>query len=111
MPVAAPPPNIPIGMKEVDKHYRESMLSRLMQTITQALGSPIKFPEGYKPSLKSDGLNPYTGLPKFSDLENWLAAVVYRYALLRLGGDNFDAVKRPKIGSLYIPTIFAFLSQ
>lgn len=56
MPAVVPPPNIPIGMKEVDKHYQESMLSRLMQTITQALGSPIRFPEGYKPSLKNDGI-------------------------------------------------------
>jgi hypothetical protein len=56
MLAATSPPNIPIGMREVDKYYRESMLSTLMNTITQALGTPIKFPEGYKPSLKSDGL-------------------------------------------------------
>jgi hypothetical protein len=67
------------------------MLSRLMNTITQALGTPIKFPEGYKPSLKSDGMVCYNRSSKFSDLENWLAAVVYHYALMKLGGDDFDA--------------------
>jgi hypothetical protein len=90
MLAATPPPNIPIGMREVDKHYRESMLSRLMNTITQALGTPIKFSKGYKPSLKSNGMIRYNGSSKFSDLENWLAAVVYRYVLMKLGGDDFD---------------------
>jgi hypothetical protein len=64
MLAATPPPNIPIGMREVDKHYRESMLSRLMNTITQALGTPIKFPEGYKPLLKNDGMIYYKQIIK-----------------------------------------------
>jgi hypothetical protein len=99
MPVAAPLPHTPVGIREVNKHYRESMLSRLMNTITQALGTPIKFPEGYKPSLKSGGMIRYNGSPKFSDLENWLAAVVYHYALMKLGGDNFN-VDRIRVLSL-----------
>jgi hypothetical protein len=77
--IAPPPPNMPIGMREVDKHYQESMLSRLMNTITQALGSLIKFPEGFKPALKNDGIPHYGGSPRFSNLENWLAAVVYHH--------------------------------
>jgi hypothetical protein len=67
------------------------MLSRLMNTITQALGTPIKLPEGHKPSLKSDGMIRYNGSSKFSDLKNLLATVVYRYMLMKLGGDDFDA--------------------
>jgi hypothetical protein len=79
-----------MGKREVDQHYRESMLSRLMNTITEALGRPLRFPDGYKPLLRNEGINKYTGSSKFGDLENWLATVAYRYALLKFGGEDHD---------------------
>jgi hypothetical protein len=79
-----------MGRWEVDQHYRESMLSRLMNTIMEALGRPLRFPEGYKPMLKTDGMTKYNGSSKFGDLENWLATVAYCYALLKFGGDDHD---------------------
>ena len=63
------------------------MVSRLMQTIMEALGVPLRFPEGYKPNLKSDGISKYTGSLTFSDLEEWLSAVSHRYALMKFRGD------------------------
>lgn len=62
-----------------------------MNTITEALGRPLRFPEGYKPPLmKGDGFKKYNGSSKFGDLENWLATVAYRYALLKFGGEDHD---------------------
>jgi hypothetical protein len=90
MPAIVSPPTISLGTREVDRHYRDSMLARLMDTITQALGRPLRFPDGYKPPLKADGLKKYGGSPKFSDLEQWLATLAYRYALLKFGGDDRD---------------------
>ena len=90
MPAANQPPTIPPGKRDVDQDYRESMLSRLMNTITEALGRPLRFLEGYKPPLKSEGIKKYGGSSKFSDLENWLATVAYRYALLKFGGEDHD---------------------
>lgn len=91
MPAAVPPPTIPMGRQEAEQHYRDTMLARLMNTISEALWQPLRFPDGYKPFLKSEGIQKYGGSPKFSDLENWLAALVYRYALLKLGGGGHDA--------------------
>jgi hypothetical protein len=90
MPAASQLLTIPMGRWEVDQHYRESMLSRLMNTIMEALGRPLRFPEGYKPMLKTDGMTKYNGSSKFGDLENWLATVAYCYALLKFGGDDHD---------------------
>ena len=90
MPAANQPPTILPGKRDVDQHYRESMLSRLMNTITEALERPLRFPEGYKPPLKSEEIKKYGGSLKFSDLENWLATVAYRYVLLKFGGEDHD---------------------
>ena len=90
MPTVNQPQTISIGKRKVDQHYRESMISRLMNTITEALGRPLKFPDGYKPSIKHDGISKYGGSSKFGDLENWLATVAYRYALLKFGGEDYD---------------------
>jgi hypothetical protein len=90
MPAAVPPPTIPMGRQEAELHYRDMMLARLMNTISEALWQPLRFPDGYKPFLKTDTVQKYGGSPKFSDLENWLAALAYRYALLKLGGGDYD---------------------
>jgi len=99
MPAVKPPPTISIGKQEVDQHYRDSMLSRLMNTITEALGQPLRFPEGYKPPFKDDKFARYSGSPKFSELEQWLARLAYRYALLKFGGESYD-MDRVRILSL-----------
>ena len=61
-----------------------------MNTITEALGQPLRFPEGYKPPFKDDRFIKYGGSSRFSDLEHWLAKLAYRYALLKFGGDTYD---------------------
>jgi hypothetical protein len=90
MPPVTHPPTIPAGVRATDSHYRETMVNRLMHTITEALGVPLRFPDGYKPNLKNDGIRRYSGSSKFSELENWLATLVYRYALLKFGGSDPD---------------------
>jgi len=90
MPEATPPPTISAGKRELDHHYRETMVGRLMRTISDALGRAIKFPEGYKANLKYDGIIKYSGSPKFSILEHWLANVVNRYTLMNFGGNSPD---------------------
>jgi hypothetical protein len=90
MPVMAQPPTISVGKRDLDQHYRETMVGRLMRTITDTLGRSVKFPEGYKANLKYDGAIKYNGSPKFGDLERWLANVVNRYTLLNFGGDSPD---------------------
>jgi hypothetical protein len=52
MPAVIPPPTIPMGRQEVEQHYRDMMLARLMNTISEVLWQPLRFPEGYKPFLK-----------------------------------------------------------
>ena len=61
-----------------------------METISEALGRPLAFPDGYKPNLKNEGMKKYTGSPRFNELENWLATVAYRYAMMRFGGGDPD---------------------
>jgi len=90
MPPVSHPPMIPMGVRATDSHYRETMVSRLMHTITEALGVPLRFPVGYKPNMKNDGVVKYDGSSKFNELENWLATLVYRYALLKFGGSDPD---------------------
>ena len=90
MPAAAHPPTISIGKRELDLHYQETMVGRLMRTISDSLGRAVKFPEGYKANLKYDGKIKYSGSPKFSNLEHWLANLVNRYTLLNFGGNSRD---------------------
>jgi hypothetical protein len=90
MPAVISPPTISMGKQEVDQHYRDSMLSRLMNTITEALGQPLRFPDGYKPPFKDDRSTKYSGSLKFADLEHWLAKLAYRYALQKFGGGSYD---------------------
>ena len=54
------------------------------------LGYELAFPEGYKPTFKSDRGEPkkYGGSSKMTDLEEWLSVTVYRLALQRLGGSR-----------------------
>ena len=61
-----------------------------MQTITEALGVPLHFPEGYKPNVKIDNTKKYLGSPKFNELEIWLSAVTMHYVLMRFGGDTVE---------------------
>jgi hypothetical protein len=80
------------GAASTDKHHRETMVERLMECIRQALGVQLKFPDSCKPNLKFDGTGPskYEGSPRFSELEKWLSALVYCYALLKFGGPDPD---------------------
>jgi len=80
------------GTASADEHHRETMIENLMECIRQAPGVQLKFPDGYKPNLKFDGSGPskYDGSPKFSELEKWLSALAYRYALLKFGGPDLD---------------------
>ena len=66
------------------------MKDRLTKIIEDTLDQELTFPEGYKPTFKSDRGDPkkYNGSPKMVDLEEWLSATVYRLALQRLGGDK-----------------------
>ena len=66
------------------------MVEHLMRTISDSLGRAVKFPEGYKANLKYDGKIKYSGSPKFSDLEHWLANLVNRYTLLNFGRNSRD---------------------
>ena len=84
------PPTITVGRQQVDSHYRETMLTRLLNIVTESLGQALRFPDGYKPMLKPEGIKKYNGSSKFSDLEQWLATLTNRYALMKFGGDDFD---------------------
>ena len=77
MPLAEPPPITSLGVKSVNQRYHATMLNRLMATICQALETPLRFPEGYKPNIRNDTIKKYDGSSKFSKLESWIAAVSY----------------------------------
>ena len=81
-----------IGAGGMNDFHRENMIERLHEVIRQALGVPLKFPDGYKPNVKTDGssVKKYSGSPKFGELEDWLSALVYRYALMKFGGPDPD---------------------
>jgi hypothetical protein len=76
------------GIREATENHRSNMKDRLSRIIDDALGVELPLPEGYKPSYKTDKNDPkkYDGSPKLTDLEDWLSALVNRYALQRLGG-------------------------
>jgi hypothetical protein len=63
-----------------------------MDIIREALEHPMKYPDGFKPNIKTDsgGLKKYDGTSKFHELEKWLSALAYRYAILRLGGPSAE---------------------
>jgi hypothetical protein len=66
------------------------MMEQLMDIICEALEHPMKYPDGFKPNIKTDsgGLKKYDGTSKFHKLEKWLSALAYQYAILRLGGPS-----------------------
>ena len=72
------------GVAEADENHRNAMIERLMDIIREALEHPIKYPDGFKPNIKTDsgGLKKYDGASKFHELEKWLSALAYRYAIL-----------------------------
>jgi hypothetical protein len=78
------------GITEAKENHRSTMKDRLTKIIDDAIGYELTFPDGYKPSFKADRGDPkkYDGSPKMTDLEDWLSAIVYRFALQRLGGDR-----------------------
>ena len=80
------------GVAEADENHRDAMIERLMDIIREALDRPMKYPDGFKPNIKTDsgGLKKYSGTSKFHDLEKWLSAIAYRYAILRLGGPSAE---------------------
>ena len=80
------------GIIEASEHHRETMQRRLTRILEEHLWRPIDYPDGFKPNLKldSNSVKRYEGSPKFLDLENWVSAVAFRYALQRLGGDNSE---------------------
>lgn len=74
------------------------MQRRLTRILEEHLWRPIDYPDGFKPNLKldSNSVKRYDGSAKFLDLENWVSAVAFRYALQRLGGDDSE-VDRARI--------------
>jgi len=78
------------GIREATENHRSNMKDRLSRIIDDALGVELPLPEGYKPSYKTDKNDPkkYNGSPKLTDLEDWLSALVNRYALQRLRGNK-----------------------
>ena len=93
MPSVVNPPDHTMGLRgitEAKENHRSNMKDRLTKIIDDAIGYELTFPDGYKPSFKADRNDPkkYDGSPKMTDLEDWLSAIVYRFALQRLGGDR-----------------------
>jgi hypothetical protein len=86
------------GILEASKFHRQTMQGRLSKILEEHLWRPIDYPDGFKPNLKLDSssVKRYDGSPKFLDLENWVSAVAFRYALQRLGGDDSE-VDRARI--------------
>jgi hypothetical protein len=78
------------GISEAKEHHRSNMKDRLTRIIDDAIGVELPLPDGYKANFKPDRgeLKKYSGSPKLMDLEEWLSATVYRYALQRLGGNR-----------------------
>lgn len=78
------------GITEAKENHRSTMKDRLTKIIDDTIGYELAFPDGYKPSFKADRGDPkkYDGSPKMTDLEDWLSAIVCRFALQRLGGDR-----------------------
>ncbi len=68
------------------------MIERLMDIICEALGQVMRYPDRFKPNIKTNsaGLKKYDGTSKFHELEKWLSALVYRYAILWLGGPGAE---------------------
>jgi len=68
------------------------MQERLSKILEEHLWRPIKYPEGFKLNVKLDSssVKRYEGSPKYLDLENWVSAVAFRYALQLLGGDDSE---------------------
>lgn len=90
MPPMAHPPTVSLGIKANNDHHRHRLLSQLMETARQALSRPLRHPEGYKSNIKNDATIKYGGSPKFNELEGWLATLVHRYAVMKLGGADPD---------------------
>jgi len=78
------------GVLEANKYHQQMMKDKLSRIIDAQLQHQMVYPDGFKPNLKldSNSVTKYDGSSKFLNLENWVSAVTYRYALQRLGGDH-----------------------
>jgi len=78
------------GVLKANKYHQQTMKDRLSRIIDEQLQHQMAYPDGFKPNLKldSNAVTKYDGSSKFLNLENWVSAVTYRYALQRLGGDH-----------------------
>ena len=80
------------GILKASEFHRQAMQERLSNILEEHLWRPIKYPEGFKLNVKLDSssVKRYEGSPKYLDLENWVSAVAFRYALQHLGGDDSE---------------------
>jgi hypothetical protein len=62
---------------------QQTMQGQLSKILEEHLWRPIDYPDGFKPNLRldSNSVKRYNGSSKFLNLENWVSAVVFRYAL------------------------------
>ena len=91
MPPPAPPRGNTPGVHEAAENHRSSMHERLYELIRQHLTVRLTIPQGTK-TRKTDthSVGRYSGGPKFSDLENWLANLVVLFKAEQYGGDDRD---------------------
>ena len=71
--------------------HREAMHNRLHRVVNDALGVTLQLPDGVK-LRKADSrhIRTYTGVSKFSDLEDWAMDVCTHLAMCLYGGDRME---------------------
>ena len=92
MPRLAPSHYTALGILEASEFHWQTMQGQLSKILEEHLWRPIDYPDSFKPNLKldSNSVKRYDGSSKFLDLKNWVSAVVFRYTLQCLGGDNLE---------------------
>ncbi|KAF5350170.1 hypothetical protein D9756_009169 [Leucocoprinus leucothites] len=91
------------GISEAAEQYRERMHNRLKDIVHTHLSQLPEKIEGYKHNANRSpgdgGIEPYSGSPKFSELERFVTTVCLDYALRGLGGPG---IQRDKVRMMHL---------